>query len=54
MMITKPCFKSRSVFKAVFSVGKNKIDTTAADDDVIQKVIRQTVIRLTDIAIFKF
>ena len=29
MMITKPCFKSRSMFKAVFSVGKYKVDTTA-------------------------
>ena len=29
-MITKPCFKSRSMFKAVFSVGKKKVDTTAA------------------------
>ena len=27
-MITKLCFKSRSMFKAVFSVGKNKVDTT--------------------------
>ena len=28
-MITKPCFKCRSMFKALFSVGKNKVDTTA-------------------------
>ena len=28
-MITKPCLKCRSVFKAVFSVGKNKVDTNA-------------------------
>ena len=29
MMITKCCFKSRSMFKAVFSVGKDKVDATA-------------------------
>ena len=29
MMITKPCLKSRSMFKAVFFVGKNKVNTTA-------------------------
>ena len=29
MMITKPRFKSRSMFKAVFFVGENKVDTTA-------------------------
>ena len=29
MMIINPSFKSRSMFKAVFFVGKNKVDTTA-------------------------
>ena len=36
MMITKPCIKSRSMFKAVFSVGKNKVDTIATPFDLIK------------------